>query len=99
VHPGQESGQVVTAAGVMSSYRIVMEDDDQREYIVAVDDNDVAIAGAAREHGYTVWSGYLTDLVKQHTQVWTNGHALFTSRGTAVNWIETIAQLYTRSLS
>lgn len=84
-------------APVMSTYRITMEDDDHHEYVVAVDDNDVAIAGASREHGHTVWAGYVTDLVKQRTQVWTNGHALFTSRGTAVNWIETIADLYVKA--
>lgn len=78
-----------------TAYRIVMEDDGERECVSAVDHNDVAIAGTWPQYGHAGWTVYVSELVKQRTGVRINGQARFTSRGAAVNWVEAIAALYT----
>jgi hypothetical protein len=83
-----------------TAYRIVIEHDveciqhGECDHIIAVDSDDVEIAGA---HGlFTAWVGYITDTVKQRTGIWTCGHAMFASRATAMNWVETLAKLFTQ---
>jgi hypothetical protein len=85
---------------IPNAYRIAIEHDVECEqhgecdHIIAVDSDDLEIAGA---HGLrTTWVGYITDTVKQRTGIWNCGHAMFASRGTATSWVETLAKLFTQ---
>jgi hypothetical protein len=83
----------------ISDYRLATDEDVEKEYIDAVDHRDVAICGAWRLRGHSGWIGYVSEDVKRRTRVRTSGYAHFTSRGTAVNWVAMIANLYTRAVT
>ncbi|OJZ75910.1 hypothetical protein BRW65_00100 [Mycobacterium paraffinicum] len=83
-----------TAYCIAIEHDVECEQHGECDHIIAVDSDDVEIAGA---HGLrTTWVGYITDTVKQRTGIWNCGHAMFTSRGTAMSWVETLAKLFTQ---
>lgn len=91
---------MIALADPPTAYRIVDERDVERiahggcDRIIAVDSDDLEITRAQRL--FTTGAGNITNIVKQRNGIWTCGHAMFASRGSATNWVETLAKLFTQ---
>ncbi len=83
----------------IAPYRIVADDSDGDQRLIAVTADDVVICGAYRPARLNDWRVYLTKSISDRTGLPQPQKVHVVSRDDAVRWLDTIAVLYTAARS